>query len=234
VVGDLNGDGVLDLAVANSGNNTVSVLLGTGDGTFGDARNFSAGIGPQSVATGDFDGDGVLDLVVTSGTVRVLRGNGDGMFRTTPVSYAVGSGPTSVALADFNGDGWPDLAVTNDGGGVSILDNDGVWNGPGPGPAPGGGRPPRGETVPAVFDGFAAEALVSRPALGTPFARPFQLRPDSPAPTNRATRPPAEQPAARAVRSAVVSRRGADDFFAHGEREAVDLWAAFGVATGRR
>src|SRR5207302_8630941 len=63
-VGDFNGDGHLDLAVASGGG--VSVLLGNGDGSFQTARNFPAGTGPQSVAVGDFDGDGHLDLAVAN------------------------------------------------------------------------------------------------------------------------------------------------------------------------
>jgi hypothetical protein len=60
--GDFNGDGLLDLAVADTSFNTVSVLLGNGSGEFGTATNFGVGLNPYSVATGDFNGDGVLDL----------------------------------------------------------------------------------------------------------------------------------------------------------------------------
>ena len=76
-VGDFNGDGALDLAVAN-GFNDVSVLLGNGDGSFQAARNFGAGSNPISVALGDFNGDGALDLAVTnrdSNNVSVLINN---------------------------------------------------------------------------------------------------------------------------------------------------------------
>src|SRR5215471_9093778 len=61
-VGDFNGDGKLDLVVANQGSNTVSVLLGKGDGTFQAAVNYADGTGPNSVTVGDFNRDGNLDL----------------------------------------------------------------------------------------------------------------------------------------------------------------------------
>ena len=65
-IGDLNGDGALDLAVANEWSDTVSVLLGNGDGTFRSAVDYGAGDGPFSVAIGDVDGDGTLDLAVAN------------------------------------------------------------------------------------------------------------------------------------------------------------------------
>src|SRR5215831_12571491 len=82
-VGDFNGDGKPDLAVANPlfPNGTVSVLLGNGDGSFQAAQAFGAGSQPLSVAVGDFNGDGKPDLAVAnqvSNNVSVLLGNGDG------------------------------------------------------------------------------------------------------------------------------------------------------------
>src|SRR5204863_10215991 len=74
-VGDFNGDGRPDLAVANSVADVVSVLLGNGDGTFQDAANYRTGNGPVSVHVSDFDGDGKPDLAVASrnsDTVSVL------------------------------------------------------------------------------------------------------------------------------------------------------------------
>ena len=129
-VGDFNGDGVPDLAVANASSNNVSVLLGYGDGSFQAARSFGVGTNPRSVAVGDFNGDGLPDLAVansSSNNVSVLLGHGDGSFQAAR-SFAAGSGPTSVAVGDFNGDGVPDLAVANAGsspyfrnGSISIL-----------------------------------------------------------------------------------------------------------------
>ena len=114
-VGDFNGDGTLDLAVANRGSNTVAVLLGNGDGTLQAPVTFAVGSAPTSVAVGDFNGDGRPDLAVTnlgSKTVSVLLGNGDGTFQPA-LTVSTGHAPVSVAVGDFNGDGRPDLAVGN-------------------------------------------------------------------------------------------------------------------------
>ena len=84
-VGDVNGDGIPDLVVANYGDNTVSVLLGNGNGTFQTQQTFAAGYGPNSVAIGDVNGDGKPDLVVADegsrDTVSVFLGNGNGTFQ---------------------------------------------------------------------------------------------------------------------------------------------------------
>jgi FG-GAP-like repeat len=101
-IGDLNGDGRLDLAVANAGSNTVSVLLGNGNGSFSAATPYATGANPQSVAIGDLNGDGRLDLAVAnydSNTVSVLLGNGNGSF-SAATPYATGTNPSSVAIGD--------------------------------------------------------------------------------------------------------------------------------------
>jgi hypothetical protein len=131
-VGDFNGDGIADLAVANALSHEVSVLLGKGNGTFQAAVAYAVGPhagGKSSPAVKDFNGDGIADLaVVFGGGVRVLLGKGDGSFQTTAISYLAGVGPVSVAAGDFNSDGLPDLAVSNrDSNNVSILFNDGQW-----------------------------------------------------------------------------------------------------------
>jgi hypothetical protein len=118
---DFNGDGIPDLAVANVSGNTISILLGNGDGTFTQAANspLTVGNGPLSVAVGDFNGNGIPDLAVANAidsTVMILMGNGDGTFaQATNSPVPVGAEPSSIVVADFNGDGVPDLAVANYG-----------------------------------------------------------------------------------------------------------------------
>jgi len=130
-VGDFNGDGKLDLAVANMWGGTVSILLGDGKGNFTLASSPHTGNTASSVAVGDFNGDGKLDLAVANmsdATVSILLGDGTGNF-TLASSLAVGSWPISVAVGDFNGDGKLDLAVANMyGPTVSILLGDGTGN----------------------------------------------------------------------------------------------------------
>jgi len=125
-VGDFKGNGILDFAVANSSDGTISVLLGNGDGTFASAKSYTVGNSPYSVAVGDFNGDGVPDLVVANygdDTVTILLGIGDGTFAAQP-AVAAGSLPSAVAVGDFNNDGILDIAVADYSGGpgaVSIL-----------------------------------------------------------------------------------------------------------------
>src|SRR5438046_706978 len=154
-VGDFNGDGKPDLAVANVNSDTVSVLLGNGDGTFQQPPLIvpSGGALPNGVVVGDFDGDHKLDLAVANsgnpnlippdpGNVAVLLGNGDRTFQA-PQTYAVGHTPLTVAVGDFDGDRVPDLAVANfgdsdpkvgDPGNVAVLlgNGDGTFQAPQP------------------------------------------------------------------------------------------------------
>ncbi len=128
-VGDLNGDGFADLAVAAEG---LSIHLGRGDGTFLPVVKYSVGVGADAIALADLDGDGQLDAVVTASggpNVSVLRGRGDGTFQPQQV-YATGTTPTGVAVGDVNGDGQPDLAVSNSGDddvGILLGHGDGTF-----------------------------------------------------------------------------------------------------------
>jgi Domain of unknown function (DUF4347)/FG-GAP-like repeat/FG-GAP repeat len=124
VTGDFNSDGKIDLVTANYGNKNVSVVLGNGNGGFGQPTSFIVEFNPLAVTTGDFNSDGKTDLVTANygnKNVSVLLGSGNGGFGIA-TNFAVGSGPASVATGDFNGDGKTDLVTANAGDkNVSVL-----------------------------------------------------------------------------------------------------------------
>ena len=110
-VADFNGDGNLDLATVSYASNTVSILLGKGNGTFAPTVNYSiGGSGPVSVIAGDFNGDGKIDLAVLANECSVLLGNGDGTFQSY-VGYPAVGDPSAFVAGDFYGGSVFDLAL---------------------------------------------------------------------------------------------------------------------------
>jgi FG-GAP-like repeat len=114
VCAQFTSSGNLDLAIANYPANTVTVLLGKGNGEFQSEKSFSVS-SPVGLAAGDMDGDGNSDLVVTEsggtgqGFLSVFLSNGDGTFRKT-AHYQSAIEVGTVTVADFNGDGCADVA----------------------------------------------------------------------------------------------------------------------------
>lgn len=128
-VGDLNHDGIVDVAIPDTFRNSVSVFLGRGNGTFAppivSTINLHPGLVPTltpEAAIADFNGDGFPDLVVSGGTdrmVHIMLGDGAGHFTTTE-SYPAQIART-IVVDDFDHDGRPDLAITQALGGTEVL-----------------------------------------------------------------------------------------------------------------
>ena len=107
----------VDLIVANQKANTLSVLLGNGNGTFQAPATIPTGNLPSSIAVADFNNDGISDLAVVNqgdNTIGIYLGNGDGTFKA-PTFIPTGSKPTSIVAAAFDSSSNAiiDLAVTN-------------------------------------------------------------------------------------------------------------------------
>jgi len=127
-VGDVNNDGDVDIVVADNGagaGNTVSILLGNGDGSFLDRSTLLTGTGPTDIALADFNGDGNLDIVTannqgtTSGS-SVYYGTGSGTF-VIQATLTTGADAFSVTSGDWNGDGHLDLAFLNQTGAGTVT-----------------------------------------------------------------------------------------------------------------
>jgi hypothetical protein len=147
--GDFNGDGKLDLAVANESGN-VSIMAGDGAGTLSRSGASPFGLSPAALGAGDFNGDGKLDVAVanTGGTIKILTGTGTGALTALPAPapvITVGGDPSSLVVSDLDRDGKLDLATANAGtGDLSVLLGDGAAHfAPAPGtPVSTGGNAP--------------------------------------------------------------------------------------------
>ena len=133
VAADFNGDGRLDIATANYGadywSGSVSILLGSGDGTFQSQIEYPVGVNPFGIMAADFNHDGKRDLAVVCNNgsygVWILLGNGDGSFQSA-VYNPSGYNPRVGHVADLNGDGNLDIAIANCiSNNISILMGDG-------------------------------------------------------------------------------------------------------------
>lgn len=118
VTGDFNRDGLIDLIVANGGDNRVRLMLGQGNGAFQLQTPINVGTYPQSMVAADFNADGKLDLAVANAnanSIFVFLGQGNGTF-FAPTTYTLGGVPVGLlglATGDFNNDGRPDLVAVN-------------------------------------------------------------------------------------------------------------------------
>jgi hypothetical protein len=122
-VSDFNNDTILDIAVANFDGNTVSVIIGHGDGTFRNITTYSTGnnSSPCSIAVGDFNEDSSMDIAVANQNAQnigIFFGYGNGTFSSqTTYSTGLGSVMTSIIVGDLNKDSVLDILVTDYGSG---------------------------------------------------------------------------------------------------------------------
>ena len=117
-LGDLDGDGILDMVSADYEVNSNRVYIGKGNGTFEIAADYEVGSSPVAVQLGDVDGDGVLDMLTLSDSSCVRLGVGDGTFGVSSALPVSGSG---LALGDVNNDGLLDVVSADESSGAAMV-----------------------------------------------------------------------------------------------------------------
>ena len=126
---DFNSDGNADLAVANQNSNDVTILLGTGAGSFAAPSSFPTDAGSFALVLADFNGDSILDIATSNrfaNTVSVLIGSGAGIF-APPINHSVGAMPVLLITTDINNDGNLDIiSADRDANFITILKGDGL------------------------------------------------------------------------------------------------------------
>jgi hypothetical protein len=179
---DLNGDGLLDLAVTSSyngsttinppWNKSLGVLINLGGGAFAPPVYYFTSNSATAVVAADFDGDGAPDLAVADGVgsypifpannrISIFLNTGNGTLAPA-VSYPSGGSPIAMAAADLNGDGQPDLAVGDGVGRVNVLLGQGNGTFAPPVTYPGGAWPGSVVAVDVNGDGYLDLAAADR------------------------------------------------------------------------
>ena len=126
-VGDFNNDTHLDAVVANSGTDTIGILLGDSDELFLAETTYFLGTNsrPRSVVVADFNKDHRLDIAVANflrGSISIFQGHGNGSFvEQATIPIRSGSNPSALTSGDLNNDGWLDIVVTNTEGNTIDL-----------------------------------------------------------------------------------------------------------------
>ena len=171
-IGDIDGDGKMDVAVANNVGNSVSVLRNTATsgtitaGSLASKVDFTTAAGPYSIAMADINGDGKPDLVTansTANSVSIFRNTAtSGTITTTTfaakVDFTTGTAPRCIALGDLDGDFKADIATANISANmVSVIRNN-------PTPHPSGGAPIMAKTLNLCVGN---SAILNEPGMGT-------------------------------------------------------------------
>ncbi len=124
-IGDINGDGKLNVVAVDTGFARLKILLGNGDDTFTRQKDLFTGLQPESLVLQDINGDGKLDVLTNNRvgkSISLFTNNGAGSFTRSDLNLT--SHPDRMAVGDLNGDGKPDIvAVSKESKSLSILLN---------------------------------------------------------------------------------------------------------------